>query len=460
MSGRCSKFRLLPPLSGTILAPLSEHLPLPVRARGTVRLTHRLVENLDHAKASALARKAPDYPHPVDLWDAALPGFGLRVSPQGKRTFQCMYRANGRRRRLRLGAAPVLTLADARKRARRVLLEVSDGGDPAAVSNTASEDSTVLALARAPTANDPSDLGGRIYRLLNNPRKAKATTRERLRIFGAEIVPAWGHRRVAEISRQDVRDLRDAIDRRGAPVLANRVVSVIRLVWNELLDGELVESNPAHRVKPLAETPRSRWLEREEVAALWHALDHEHPTIAAALRFALLSVSRIGPVRAMRWDQIHGRTWRIPAEGFKGKRAFWVPLSPELDRILATRREVVGRSPWVFPAVRGGRSHLVKTDPAMRRVSKRAEFDPPATAHDFRETFRTWATRPRQSDDPDIPEGLGIAPEVADAVLGHSEHTLALERYHGRPEEHRLAAKREALRRWGDWVAGTTALNQ
>ncbi len=44
-----------------------------------------------------------------------LPGFGLRVSQGGQKTWVVMYRAGGRKRRLKLGTFPLMGLADARE---------------------------------------------------------------------------------------------------------------------------------------------------------------------------------------------------------------------------------------------------------------------------------------------------------------------------------------------------------
>jgi hypothetical protein len=54
-------------------------------------------------------------------WDAALPAFGLRVYPSGRRSFVCAYREGGRKHLVRVGRADVLTLIEARERARSVL---------------------------------------------------------------------------------------------------------------------------------------------------------------------------------------------------------------------------------------------------------------------------------------------------------------------------------------------------
>src|SRR3989442_8399442 len=71
----------------------------------------------------------------VDYFEAggALPGFGLRVTPNGVKTWTVIYRnASGRLRRLTLGKYPPLCPADARQGAHKALANRVQGADPAA----------------------------------------------------------------------------------------------------------------------------------------------------------------------------------------------------------------------------------------------------------------------------------------------------------------------------------------
>jgi hypothetical protein len=47
-------------------------------------------------------------------WDSALPSFGLRIYPTGRKAFILRYRAHGSKRLLTLGTYGVLTLEQAR----------------------------------------------------------------------------------------------------------------------------------------------------------------------------------------------------------------------------------------------------------------------------------------------------------------------------------------------------------
>lgn len=57
----------------------------------------------------------------LDYWDDTLPGFCLRVSPSGVRTYAVWYRVNGEARRYTIGRLDTIDLATARQRAREVL---------------------------------------------------------------------------------------------------------------------------------------------------------------------------------------------------------------------------------------------------------------------------------------------------------------------------------------------------
>ncbi|MGB5751866.1 MAG: Arm DNA-binding domain-containing protein, partial [Thermoanaerobaculia bacterium] len=53
-----------------------------------------------------------------DFRDEAFPGFGLRVTERGRKTFFIVYPVGGRRRRLGLGKYPIVGLKRARQKAR------------------------------------------------------------------------------------------------------------------------------------------------------------------------------------------------------------------------------------------------------------------------------------------------------------------------------------------------------
>ena len=68
------------------------------------------------------------------VWDAAMPGFGLRVEPSGAKVFIARYRAGGGRagtlRQATVGRYGTITADEARQKARKLLAKAAGGGDP------------------------------------------------------------------------------------------------------------------------------------------------------------------------------------------------------------------------------------------------------------------------------------------------------------------------------------------
>jgi integrase len=398
----------------------------------TIRLTPRGVEALSTEQVQE------------EFWDDVQKGLALRVGRGGSKTYIVRYRANGKHRRLKLGTHPHLTLADARKRARKKIEEAQGGEDPALAKKT-SRSADVTFKALADEALEAKDATTR-----------EKTRRERRRIVDTELIPHWGSRPAASITRRDVVLLVERIALRGAPVMAARTLGCIKVIFNDGLKRGFptVEANPAHLVEPpQEEARRRRYLDRAEIRAVWKATGWEAPLARVLFRLTLLTGQRVGSIMAMRWDQIdESDVWRIPAESFKGRRPHWVPLSAEALAVLAELRDLTGDGEYAFPGRTDGKHpHMTSANKALQRIRKRTEI-PAWTIHDYRRTFRTHAVRKRRPEHKSDPAGLGVEPHVADAVLGHLEASLGFDRYTAEPERYLLSEKREALKRWGAFV--------
>ncbi len=376
-----------------------------------------------------------------DFWDALTPGLCLRVSGvTGRKTWLVRYRANGTHRRTKLGEYPVLSLAGARDAARRSLAKADAGGDP----GREREELRSGALTFKAMAEEVLEA--------RKLRTRERTQRERARILKRELIPEWGERAPWTIERREVVALVERIARRGAPTTANRTLTLVGLLFNDAIRRGFpnVTANPAHLVEhPGVERGRDRYLLSDEIQKVWQATDAERPQVRGAVRLALLTAQRIGSICRMNWDTVEGPEWTIPAEYFKGKRPHMVPLSEESFKVLAALLEETGteRSGWVFPSRSGTRRpYVTNLSGSLSRIRDRSGL-PHWTLHDFRTTFRTWAVRSPEDG------GLGVAAHVADAVLGHKEASLGFARYTGDRDRYLLAEKREALRRWGGFVA-------
>src|SRR4051812_37462703 len=80
------------------------------------KLTSKTIEHL----------KAPG-PKRLDVWDTVLQGFGVRVSPTGRKTWFVMVRPGGHPARVTIGTYPAISLADAREQAGKCIRDAQLG---------------------------------------------------------------------------------------------------------------------------------------------------------------------------------------------------------------------------------------------------------------------------------------------------------------------------------------------
>ncbi len=376
-------------------------------------LTDRTVRGLDAGgKAQA------------DFWDTRVTGFGVRVSAEGRKTWVLRYRVQGRQRRMSLGTYPSLGLADARVAARRALGRVAHSEDPAAEKR---------AEARAETF---AQLAG-LY-MEKHAKVRKKSWRSDQRLIGAELLPVLGPRKVHDITRSDVRALADAIAERGAPIMANRTLALLRKMFNVAIDLELegVDANPCLRIRPPGvERRRDRVLSQAEIREMWRALEPEDAVVRGLFKLRLLTAQRGGEVHRLRWQDLDldSNWWTIPAEFSKNGLPHRVPMSPPVVAIITEHQQAVRSATWVFPS-------LVHDQPvaniysALKRVKERStvSFEP----HDLRRTAASMMA------------SAGVNRTVIGKILNHAEPgvTAVYDRHSYDPE------KRGALDAWGQQV--------
>ena len=353
-----------------------------------------------------------------DFFDASLPGFSIRVTPDGRKTFVLRYRAGELRRRLTIGTYPALPLAEARSRAKAALYAVANGTDPQGEKEAWRKAETFLDLATE-------------Y-LAKHAKVKKRSWQEDERKLRKEVLPYWGKRKAKEITRRDVIVLLDRLVDRGAPIQANRVKALVSKVFNFGISRGIVETNPAHLVeRPALETQRDRVLTEEEIRALWQALEGEDPTVAASFKLRLLTAQRGSEVMKMRWADLSGEWWTIPATLAKNRLQHRVPLSPQARAVIEGLRPLTGDSEWILASSRKPGSPRPVLHKAIDRVRKASGVD--FVPHDLRRTAASSMT------------SMGISRLVVSKILNHVERgvTAVYDRHSYDAE------KRAALVRWG-----------
>ena len=380
-------------------------------------------------------------------------GLVLSVLPSGLKQWTVRYRTQGKRRRLILGEYgdfPKLTLSKARESAEKHRPQIREGADPVA--------------QRAAAKAIPVDTVGALAKeyVSKHVQVRHRRPDEEERIPNVYVLPGWKKRSVRGLTRRDVRALVEPIAERGAPVMANRVLAVVRRMLNFGVRRDWIDANPASLIdKPGAEHARDRVLSDEELRALWallgrfpathekqapgrkratHDVDQQPfcpitPALAAVQKVRLLTAQRGGEVVAMRWQDLDLTTpawWTIPATVAKNGQAHRVPLTSDVVKIIKGQVSDGEAKPDAHVFAHLGESVRDRAKKAGAALSRALGFA--FRSHDLR---RTAATRMAEA---------GVPRQHISAVLNHVQAGPTATRVYDRYSYD--AEKRAALERW------------
>ena len=359
-----------------------------------------------------------------EVRDCHCPGFGIRVSPEGRKTFFECYRYGSKQRRLKLGVYPRTTLAKARDKALDALRQVDEGIDPAGRRRQPG------LIVEAVVAD--------FIRQYAKPRNRNWRETERTLI--RELVALFGQRDIRTVVRSHILEIVDAAIERGSHYQANRILATLRKLFNWCMERGIVESNPLHGLKaPTREQSRDRVLQGEEIIKLVRACRADPYPFGPFVLTLLATAQRRGEVAEMRWSEIDfvSATWEIPAERSKNGKPHTVPLSPfALSILLIVPR--FASSDYVFTTTR--KSPVSGFSKMLKRLSE-ASGTSNWRLHDLRRTAASGMAK------------AGVDPHVVEKVLNHVSGTIsgvaAVYNRYGYDAE-----KRDALNRWGRFLEG------
>jgi integrase len=215
---------------------------------------------------------------------------------------------------------------------------------------------------------------------------------------------------------------------RTAPIMANRLLSLITKIFNWALKEELIESSPAMQIdRPGKETERERSLSADEIKTVWAAFGKLGYPFGPLFKMLLVTGQRRGEIAGMKWSEINGEGWRLPGERTKNGKGHLVPLS-------SLAREILKDIPQIGELV--FRSRTDTPLQGWNKPVKRLLCEPiePWRLHDLRRTFATHL------------RSLGVDRLVVSKLLNHAEAgiTHIYDRYSADPE------KSAAVERWAN----------
>jgi integrase len=381
-----------------------------------IRLTKSAIDALLTSKSDAV------------YWDAGCPGFGVKITPKGRKVFIVLYRTGGAGSRLRkytIGPYGRVTLHQARVAAQKVFAAKLEGRDPAAEKRAA---------RRRIVADRVEDLlEAFIAQRLSQNRSGS----EIARLLRREVGKTWAGESIHEISKRDVVEIVTAIEQRGAPVAANKALKATKTFLRWCVGRAVLDQSPAEGVPlPSKEIARDRVLDDNELAHVILAARQIGGPYSGIVELLALTGQRREEVAGLQREELDlaRRIWTIPKSRTKNAKAHVVHLS---EQSMAVLKRAGQREPYVFSLL--GTKPFQEFSRAKRRLDQLSGVTG-WRLHDLRRTCVSGMAR------------LGIAPHVADKILNHQAGTISgVAAVYQRHEF--LLERREALERWGAHVA-------
>lgn len=371
--------------------------------------------------AAGVAKLAQPKAGRLEVFDTLLPGFGVRVTDKGRRTFFAMYRVHGKLVRHTIGNSAVMTLEDARAAARDAMKAAHGGSDPRAKK----------APARATDFDKVAEEFMTTYRGVKVRQISDRTKALYDGYLKREFIREWKGRPIASIEMHDVAEVLDAIKARGTVTAALRAFATAKRFFGWAVAHRFIKTNPARDLpRPGAENPRDRVLDDGEIGAIWTACDALGYPFGPLFQIMLVLGRREGSVARMKWADVDLDTalWTLPAGDDKSRAAHVVPLPRLAVRIL---KGVPRMADAEFVFTTTGKtpvSGFSRAKAKLDQTSKVAGW----VLHDTRRTCRTNLSR------------LGVLPEIAKLTIGHK--VQGIDRVYDRWAY--LSERRAAIESW------------
>lgn len=314
--------------------------------------------------------------------DQSLAGFGVRVSQGGRKTFALM--SGKKRRLLTIGRVGVISLAEARQRARELLAAQTLGLAPEKKATHYDEAVEQFLVA---------------YRAKNKPSTAKETERLVRRYLAFDGA-------IAEITTSDVTRIIDRLS--TTPSEQQHVFVAARHLFRWFQRRRMIELSPLAGVDaPRRPMPRDRVLDAHELATIYRARQDSFGDI---VRILILTGQRLGQISGLRSEYVdpEARTITWPGMAMKNNRPHTIPYGDLAAAIIEPR---LSRK-LLFHSKGNPDKQFSNFSNAKRQLDALCKL-PHWTLHDLRRSVTTqWAF-------------LGVAPHVCERILAHASGEIS-----------------------------------
>jgi integrase len=338
-------------------------------------------------------------------FDDQLTGFGhrLRRGVGGKllKSWVVQYRRGPSTRRMTLDA--LLTAAQARDQAEKILAKVKLGGDPQG-DKSDRRDKDALTLK----SQIDEYLAQKEIDLRPNSHRSSV-----LYLRGGYFKKLHSMA-IDQVTKRDVAAQLVRIAREHSKVTASMARTKLSAFYVWAIQQGLVDHNPVVGTARPAKAPeRDHVLTDAELVAIWRACDDpELGEFGRVVKLLILTAARRQEIGGLAWSEIDRdkSTWTLPAERSKNKLQHTLPLMPAALEILDATPQ------------RAGRDQLFgdRADDGFTAWDRRKSvLDKKAGVTDWNDTRQSWMLHDIRRSVATKMADIGVQPHIIEQILNH-----------------------------------------
>lgn len=317
----------------------------------------------------------------VVYWDDKQKGFGVKVTPTGKKVYIYKYRDNnGKQRKKTIGSHGQYTCIEAKDEAKNIQKAANKGLD---IEQDLVAEKKKLEL----TLNELLE----VY-IKRHAKQHKKTWKYNEQYYNRHLRKVFGDRKLSDISQTEVAELHSKIGKKSGHSMANQIVTLLGMLFNKAIEWEYFDKRiPTLYIKRFKEKSRDRFLQPNELPLFLKAVDEEEPLFKDFFYILLLTGQRKTNVLEMKWKDIsfESSSWRIPET--KNGEPLVVPLIDSVIEILKERKSKSKHKKWVFESEASELGRLMDPKKAWARIRERSQIED-LNMHDLRRTMGSYQT--------------------------------------------------------------------
>lgn len=356
--------------------------------------------------------------------DALLKNLYVAVFPsqrEARLVFYYRYRTNNKAKEVKLGAYPILSLAQARAKTNELNLRLETTGD----------------IQENPIT---------IVEIYNEWIK---TNEQKDRGLYLHIISKYANKPLKDLTKQDVLVCLDKLHKENKRESIKRVFGRLCKLIKYAINREYIESSAILNIDIVAiygrveSTPFKAITDLETFKELLQAIESYKGDLFTqyALKISPYLALRDSTMRNLKWEYIDfkAKQINIPANIMKSKEVFIIPLSESVLKLFAELKPYSAHSPYCFPSDYS--KSKVMSENTLNLAIKRLGFGDLMVYHGFRTTFSTFAYENKKHHKQDS--------EVIELCLDHRERNKVKAVYN---RSLRLDDRRELMQWWSDFI--------